>query len=61
MPGLFLRIWIVCCALLGLGFLGIWIIAAEGGDLALALLVCAIFLAIGFILLRAIAWAVARE
>ena len=33
----------------------------SGHDLALALLVCAIFLAIGFILLRVIAWAVARE
>jgi len=61
MPWYLFRIWIVCCALLALGFLGIWIVAVEGGDLALMFLVCAIFSAVGLVLFGVVAWALARE
>ena len=54
-------IWIVCCVLLALGYIGIWVVVAEGGDLALMLLVFAIFCTVGYIVLRVITWAMVSE
>jgi hypothetical protein len=39
MSRLLFRIWVVGCVLLALGFLGLWIVAAEGSDPAVMFLV----------------------
>ena len=56
MPRAFFQIWLVCCVLLALGILGSWVVADPGGDPALVFLVYVIFCAVGYILLRVIAW-----
>ena len=57
MPRVLFQIWLVCCVLLALGILGSWVVADPAGDPALVFLLYVILCAVGYILLRVIAWA----
>ena len=63
MPRIVFRIWIVGCVLVALYFSGVWIVAARSGPMQLALLflVHATFCAIGYVVLRFIAWIFAPD
>jgi hypothetical protein len=56
MPRRLFQIWLGCCALLALGILGTSIVADPGADPAFTFLVYVSFCALGYILLRIIAW-----
>jgi hypothetical protein len=56
MPRRLFQIWLGCCVLLALGILGTSIVADPGADAAFTFLVYVSFCALGYILLRIIAW-----